>query len=206
MSKLVLWDSVCKTDPNYVKKVQQRGGFTAINAQYQIKNATDQFGPYGDGWGMKDLNYGYITNVEGTPVEIYLDAIFWYKLETDHYAEFPISGDALYKPGQDLRKKLLTDVTTKALSKLGFNADVFLGLYDNPDYLRTLHEEPKPVENKEPEKLTADKLKAMLEAISNGKKDVVIDRLVDYKLTKVQADKIEKAILTYEKLVSDEQR
>jgi hypothetical protein len=205
MNKLVLWDAVCKTDPNYVKKVQQRGGFTAINAQYQMRNATEQFGAYGDGWGMKDLNYNYVYNVEGTPVEITLDAMFWYKMEADHYAEFPISGDALYKPGQDLRKKLLTDVTTKALSKLGFNADVFLGLYDNPEYMRTLHEENKqPEPQKEPEKLTNDKLKAMLEAIGNGHKDVVVERLSNYNLTKVQQGKIDKAILAVEKLGGDE--
>ncbi|TKY80315.1 exodeoxyribonuclease VIII-like protein [Pectobacterium polonicum] len=31
-------------------------------------------------------------------------------------------------------KKSLTDATKKALSQLGFSADIFLGLYDNPEY------------------------------------------------------------------------
>lgn len=197
MTKTQLWEAVCKTDPAYTREVNQRGGFTSINAQYQMHMATEQFGPYGDSWGVKDLKYGYVTNGEGTPVEIYLEAIFWYKLEADHIAEFPISGDARYSPGQDLRKKLLTDVTTKSLSKLGFNADVFLGLYDDPEYLKSLHEEEVPQEPKEPEKLSTDKLKAMLEAITNGKADVVLERLSEYKLSKMQQGKIDKAIQAY---------
>ena len=44
---------------------------------------------------------------------------------------------------EDCRKKLLTDITTKALSFLGFNADVFLGQHDDNKYLSQVSEETK---------------------------------------------------------------
>ena len=46
-----IWNAVEKTDPKHTKAVNQRGGFTAIGANYQIMNATKQFGPIGIGWG-----------------------------------------------------------------------------------------------------------------------------------------------------------
>ena len=47
-------------------------------------------------------------------------------------------------------KKMETDVTTKALSKLGFNADVFMGLYDDNRYVNQMKEEFNPVPKAQP--------------------------------------------------------
>ena len=141
MENLELWSSVEKTDPEFTKKVTQRGGFTAVCAQYQLRNATEQWGPYGETWGVRDTNYGYVYGREEDsglpppgvvlPVEIWLEAVFWFP-----GGEFPISTDTKYKAGDDCRKKLLTDLTTKALSKLGFNADVFEGKFDDNKYVQ----------------------------------------------------------------------
>ena len=129
-----LWDAVKETPPKYTKKVEYgTRKFTNINSQYQIGQATGQWGLYGTAWGMKDLNWGMIKNAAGEPIEVTLDAIFWYP-----GGEFPISSDETYRSGNDTRKKLLTDATTKALSKLGFSADVFLGCYDDNKYVRAL--------------------------------------------------------------------
>ena len=126
--KLKLWKSVEKTDPSHTRKVEYGRKFTAIDAMYQIKEATKHFGPYGGEWGIKNLSWSYIPAEK--PQEIILDAVFYYPS-----GEFEISTDATYKPGNDSRKKLLTDITTKALSKLGFNADVFMGLFDDNKYV-----------------------------------------------------------------------
>ncbi len=134
-NKLKLWDAVSKTNPDYTKKVNQRGGYTAINAQYQIKQATEQWGSYGDKWGVRELEYGFFPSKED-PQEIYLGAIFYYPSGV-----FPIGVDMVYKAGNDSSKKLLTDLTTKALSKLGFSADVFLGMYDDNKYVTSLKKE-----------------------------------------------------------------
>jgi hypothetical protein len=128
--KMKLWNAVNKTDPKHTKHVGQRGGFTAINAQSQMRAATAQWGPYGTEWGMEECVYGYVNSADGSPVEIWLEAIFRYP-----GGSFPISSDAKYRPGDDCRKKLLTDATTKALSKLGFNADIFLGEWDDNKYV-----------------------------------------------------------------------
>jgi hypothetical protein len=135
---LEFWESVCKTDPAITKKVQQKGGFTAIDAQVQIKNATAVWGPYGGAWGVKDCVYeqiGYDTET-GTPHEVALDAVFYCP-----QGEFEISTDIAWRKGGDSRKKLLTDLTTKALSKLGFNSDVFEGKFDDNKYVAEMRKE-----------------------------------------------------------------
>ena len=131
-----LWDSVCQTDPNITKKVNQRGGFTAIDAQAQIKRATELWGPYGKEWGVKRCKYDILSEDKnggnfGNPIGMMLEADFYYP-----NGEFEIATDMPYKPNGDCCKKLLTDLTTKALSKLGFNSDIFegkgpLGFKDN---------------------------------------------------------------------------
>ena len=54
---------------------------------------------------------------------------------------------AMTKPDADFAKKVETDALTKALSKLGFNADVFMGMYDDHKYVQMMNEEfnkPQP--------------------------------------------------------------
>ena len=52
---LKLWESVCITDPDMVKKERLSGRLiTAIDPQYQRRKATEVFGPYGIGWGVRD--------------------------------------------------------------------------------------------------------------------------------------------------------
>ncbi len=41
----------------------------------------------------------------------------------------------------DFAKKIETDALTKALSKIGFNADVFMGRYDDVKYVNEMAEE-----------------------------------------------------------------
>lgn len=150
-----LWNAVCTTPPEHTKQVNQRGGFTAICAQYQIQVATELWGPYGSSWGMKDTEWHYVRSAANDIIEVTLDATFWYP-----GGAFEISSDAAYRPGNDSRKKILTDATTKALSKLGFSADVFLGLYDDNKYVQSLREQhssdPPPDEPPPPPEIPAD--------------------------------------------------
>ncbi len=140
---LALWKRREKTDPNYTKHVGKRGGFTAIDAQWQTQQATEEWGPYGQGWGLTDLRWDYIRDAEfGEPLEICLEAIFYYGRDykkgeqgRDTDGAFPISSDMPYKPGDECRKKLMTDCQSKALSKLGFSADVFMGRFDDNRYV-----------------------------------------------------------------------
>jgi hypothetical protein len=135
---LRIWNAVSKTNPAHTKKVNQRGGFTAISAQYQILAATEQFGPIGIGWG-------YIT---GAPVIIdtliTVPVTLWHGSRENTFG--PMLGCEEWRDGKgridsDAPKKAVTDGLTKLLSQLGFNADVFLGLFDDNKYVAQLERE-----------------------------------------------------------------
>jgi len=132
-NNLELWEKVSKTSAEdrkkYMKQVNQRGGFTTICAQYQCFLATREFGKYGTAWQLDHCKYDYVRNEKNEIVEITLEAIFEYP-----GGAFQISSDMVYRPGGECRKKLLTDCRSKALSLLGFNADIFLGAYDGNRY------------------------------------------------------------------------
>lgn len=146
---LKLWNSVEKTDPSYTKKANVRGNnITAIAPQYQIKIATEMFGPYGGKWGFKELKFDYSL----VPVSsvIVFEGLFFYP-----GGEFPISSsigaftdNAKKIADKDFAKKVETDALTKALSKLGFNADVFMGMFDDHKYVSDLKEELSTNANK----------------------------------------------------------
>lgn len=136
---LKLWESVETTNPNYTKKANVKGNnITAIAPQYQIKNATEIFGVYGTTWGFKDINIDY-TLVAETGL-IYWSATFYFP-----NGEFPATNSisiwrdgARTKPDDQFAKKVETDSLTKCLSKLGFNADIFLGKFDDVRYVEEL--------------------------------------------------------------------
>ena len=124
-----LWDAVSVTDPDTTRKVNQRGGFTAICAQAQLKTATELWGPYGDKWGLAEFKWEYIKTAD-TIFEVTLSAEFYYP-----GGSFAMSNDMAYKPGNEIRKKLITDMRSKCLSTLGFNSDVFEGRFDDNRYV-----------------------------------------------------------------------
>ena len=132
-ANMKLWNEVCTTDPDITRRVTQRGGFTAIDAQAQLKQATEIFGPYGKDWGIDNLKYSSVKDPEGNIIEVSLMARFYY---TD--GEFPMATDMRYRPGDDCHKKLLTDLRSKCLSTLGFNSDVFEGKFDDNKYVESL--------------------------------------------------------------------
>jgi hypothetical protein len=137
MKNTQLWNSVQKTDPRFTKKVNQRGGFTAIDAHSQVYKATESFGSFGIGWGVKKESF---ERYEDTGLVLY-QAILWYKYE-GVLGEIPIHSSIKYhansRVDDDFAKKVATDAMTKGLSKLGFNADVFMGLFDDNKYVSSL--------------------------------------------------------------------
>lgn len=133
-----IWDQVCKTDPRHTKKVNQRGGFTAIDAHYQVQRATEVFGPVGIGWGY----------INGEPIFkdslVFVPVTLWHGDRSNSFG--PIYGGAEVvsdkgRTDNDALKKASTDGLTKALSHLGFNADVFLGKFDDNKYVQDMARE-----------------------------------------------------------------
>jgi hypothetical protein len=164
---LELWNQVCETNPAITKRVTTRGGFTSIDAQAQIKRATELWGSFGKDWGLRNFRYDMIHDVG-----ISLQAEFYYPATDCDNAlgRFPIASDMVYKPNDDCFKKLQTDCITKALSRLGFNSDVFEGKYDDNRYVAEMNKKYNKATDKPVEKQTApkDKEKIILQAIFDG--------------------------------------
>ena len=144
---MALWNEVSQTDPKITKKVNARGGFTAICAQSQLKKATEMFGSFGMGWGVKDESFQQpITGI------IIYQATLYYKTK-EWKGEFPIHSAIVLalnnKVDDDAVKKVATDALTKGLSKLGFNSDVFEGKFDDNKYVNRMESTFKPPVSKE---------------------------------------------------------
>jgi hypothetical protein len=152
-ANLAIWNAVSKTDPAHTKKVNQRGGFTAISAHYQILAATEQFGPVGVGWGYTNGEPIFHDTLVFVPVTI------WHGERCNTFG--PVYGGAEWKNNKgfldsDAIKKASTDGLTKALSQLGFNADVFLGRFDDNKYVEQVRREfaeQAEAANDQPEKV-----------------------------------------------------
>ena len=154
-----IWDQVSKTDIDHTKEVSFGRKFTAIDAHSQIMEATKLFGPIGEGWGYSNV-YGETHFTDGRVIA-HCDVTFWWQpagewegIKTPGYRrEYgPVRGAAMLTsfekgkttlkvPDTDAYKKASTDGLTKLLSHLGFNADVFLGMFDDNKYVAGLQKE-----------------------------------------------------------------
>ena len=140
---MALWDAVWRTDPAYTKPVNERGGrFTDFDPMWLIQQATRQWGPYGSTWGLKHIKREFFPcptdPLAATHTNRYciMSAVFYYPDgEFEIGNEIPVfsAKQNLYDDG--FIKKVETNTLSKALSKLGFGADVFLGKFDDARYV-----------------------------------------------------------------------
>ena len=152
------WNSVCKTNPAETKSVEYPFKHTAIGAQFQLKHATEQWGIMGVNWGVKNEKFTPIMlDTEEKGYLIYTAILYYPKYYIDHengtpetvFGQVEIHADINfynktkngYKVENDISKKVATDALTKGLSKLGFNSDVFEGLFDDNKYVDAMRKE-----------------------------------------------------------------
>jgi len=142
---LSLWRAVEKTDPKHTKKAKVGGmSITAVAPQYQILNATRQFGAYGQHWGFKDIELDY-SLIERFKLIVFKGTFFCPDGEFKIINSCKMYMDRAEKMiDADFAKKIETDALTKALSKMGFNADIFMGRFDDTKYVNDMKEEFKP--------------------------------------------------------------
>ena len=202
-TNLDLWNRVEKTNPKYTKKAKVGGNeITSIAPQFQIMNATEQFGVYGQTWGFKNIEIDYsITN---SPITI--DIQDWNTKAIEKVStilglvgfkatfffpdgEFEITNSIKIftdnkhsKIDDNYAKKLETDALTKALSKLGFNADIFLGKFDDVRYVEEMKKEFAPQIPKEP--ISQERFENAIQALLNKK--TTIDAIQAFALTQEQ--------------------
>lgn len=190
MKNLELWSKVEKTNPEYTKKANVKGNLlTSIAPQYQIKQATEQFGVYGIGWGFRSMEFDYTLANIGMAT---FKAVFYFP-----NGEFEIVNSVqLYKDGaqtkidDDFAKKVETDTLTKALSKLGFNADIFLGKFDDTKYVEQMKQEFK-----EPAKKQIFKEGGFDKALNSDQK-TILSVLGKYELTPDQKKQLTEKLKT----------
>jgi hypothetical protein len=157
---MLIWDQVKTSDPDSIKEVSFGRKFSAINAHHQVREATKVFGPIGKGWGT--TNDMFIMLMPGL---LHYQADFWWK-DDEGTHQFGISASIATNSNNgrlddECTKKVATDALTKGLSKLGFNADIFLGMWDDNKYVNTVKEEKKKVETAAAKSETENKLKAL---------------------------------------------
>jgi len=142
---LELWNKVEKTNPNYTKKAKVGGmSITAIAPQYQIMMVTEQFGVYGKTWGFKNIQLDY-SLVEQYDMVVFKGTFFFPEGQFEIVNSCKLFMDRNKKMLDDnFAKKIETDTLTKAISKLGFNADIFLGKFDDVRYLNEVKQEFQP--------------------------------------------------------------
>jgi len=148
---LTLWNEVRKVDPKFTKDVNAPGKqpFTNIDTYHLIETATKHFGAYGKGFGLKDLNIDEVH--VGDSILLKLNGIFFYDAgELFNTGEFPVFNamKLMYKTSkgydkvdEDAYKKIITNTIGKALSYLGFGADVYMGKFEDAAYVQEVAQE-----------------------------------------------------------------
>ncbi len=143
-----IWDQVKTTDPQYTKKSGFGRTYTSISPQYQLMQATKVFGPYGKGFGFESCEIELIG--EDLAKIAFVKAVFFF-VDNDGRHTFPINNTWSAMAGsakknnlhidEDFAKKAETNTMSKALSKLGFSADVFMGQFDDHEYVAMVQSE-----------------------------------------------------------------
>ncbi len=148
-----LWNAVFETDPAHTKDFSRSGGFkgTAINPLYLIKKATELWGPIGASWGPDIVSEQIL---QGAPIIVAEkvvghESVHCVQISLRHPGgTVPAFGQTVFvgknKYGaftdEEAPKKSLTDAIGKALSWLGFSADVHMGMYDDSKYVNDMRQ------------------------------------------------------------------
>ena len=180
---LELWSKVEKTNPKYTKPAKVGGmSITAIAPQYQIKMVTEQFGVYGQAWGFKNIILSYDL-VEKYNMVVFKGTFFFPDGEFEIINSCKLYMDRkLTMLDDNFAKKIETDALTKAISKLGFNADIFLGKFDNVRYVDEMKKEfAEPIVK---EKISNERFEKAIIALQDGK--VKESDITKFELTEAQ--------------------
>lgn len=181
-----IWSQVDKTDFNFTKKIDygHLKGKTSITGQYFFKRATEVFGPIGQGWGYDILEERFDTELPLTTTEdgtvVYgkthtLKIALWYmrdggKYHVVNYGHTPyiLKAKTGITVDREAPKKSLTDAIKKCLSMLGFSADIYLGEFEDQEYVRERMEaaEIEKADDKDAKRL--ELRNAYLEEIENN--------------------------------------
>lgn len=221
MSNMKIWQQVETTDIRYTKKAKVSGQeITSLNGTAMLMKATSIFGPAGIGFGWNVLEERFDKGIEifsgegdkrlslGHTSNHTVRILFWYMMDGQR-GEIESYGctNYIYKSSYGMScdgeapKKSATDAIKKALSALGFSADVFLGLFDDREYVQNLQEEQavELAEDRvaEEEKQKAERLEYLRSTIETMKGAVTLNelkKLHDHAVRRLTARKDDKGV------------
>lgn len=155
-----LWNSVASVPAEYVKDQEINGTrLKGVNPHYMVQMATEKWGPIGTGWGIAHLSWQV---VDGTLI---MGGDLWYN--SDPKTGFRVYVDVPFQQGRDCLKRAQTMLQSKALSKLGFAAEVYLGMWDESEF----------AEAKQKEAASRAKARAAAKAIDSAATLEALDKL-----------------------------
>lgn len=160
-TNMSIWEKVQTTDTRFTKDAKVGGQqITSLNGTAMIMKATEVFGPAGIGFGWNVVEERFDKGAEmfsgegdkrvslGFELNHTIKITFWFMLdgqrgEIEQYGCTQYLYKSKYGTTTDgeAPKKSLTDAIKKALSMLGFSADVFLGMFDDVNYVQQLQAE-----------------------------------------------------------------
>lgn len=217
-TKMQLWNAVEATDPSATKAAKVDGQqITSISGQHMIKRATEMFGPVGIGWGWTvvderfDLGPDVLNDkgeVLGTIKSHTVRIKLWFEQdgkrgEVEQYG----CTKAVYKSSYGVSvdpeapKKSLTDAIKKALSMLGFSADIFLGMFDDREYVK-LRKEEEQLAKAEDKEVEAERqkeerlayLKSVVESMAGAQNMHELKKMHDTAVRKLSARRDEAGV------------
>ncbi|WP_286913234.1 MULTISPECIES: hypothetical protein [unclassified Pseudomonas] len=160
-ANMSIWEKVQTTDTRFTKDAKVGGQqITSLNGTAMVMKATELFGPVGIGWGWKIIEERFDDGHEiyagegdkraciGREIGHTVKICLWF-MQDGQRGEIEQYGCTRYQyktnygmtTDGEAPKKSLTDAIKKALSMLGFSADVFLGMFDDVNYVQQLQAE-----------------------------------------------------------------
>lgn len=225
-----IWGQVEKTDTRFTKDAKVGGQqITSLNGTAMIMKATEIFGPVGIGFGWTVLEERFDKGAEmfvgegdkraslGFELNHTVKIKFWIKHdgergEFEQYGCTPYLYKSKYGTTTDgeAPKKSLTDAIKKSLSMLGFSADVFLGMFDDRDYVQQLQAEQaielaedKEVEIERQKQERLDYIRSVVETMQGAQSLQELKKLHDHAVRRLKARNDENAIKRIVKELGD---
>ncbi|MDF9893417.1 UNVERIFIED_ORG: hypothetical protein OKW25_002564 [Pseudomonas vranovensis] len=225
-----IWEKVDKTDTRFTKDAKVGGQqITSLNGTAMIMKATEVFGPAGIGFGWNVVEERFDKGAEifsgegdkrvslGHELNHTIKITFWFVLDGQR-GEIEQYGctNYLYKSkfgtttDGEAPKKSLTDAIKKSLSMLGFSADVFLGMFDDENYVQQLQAEQAieqaedreaEIERQKQERL--DYIKSVVETMQGAQSLQELKKLHDHAVRRLTARNDDTAIKRIAKELRD---
>lgn len=143
---LRIWNAVEKTDPTHTKGFKRASGFTgtALKPMWVWQRLTEQFGPFGEGWGCNQPEF--TTMPVGNEVLVYCTVSGWHGKREN--VLWGVGGDKVVaetkngpKADDEAFKKAFTDALMNAFKFIGVGADVHMGRFDDNKYVAQVEKE-----------------------------------------------------------------